>query len=451
MIRLKEIKINGIRGFKYLQDTEMNSTPHIIKLNEKHLFLYGENGTGKSSFCDALEWGFTGKLEESDYRRTDEKGLLINSFCPDNKIPYIEISYFENNKPKKFVREAKKGNMAFDHEDEAKACFIESTRIERFVISTMKSKWDRFSELLGFENLVTLDDKLKRLKKYTNDKCTAKQKAFDASADEILNLKKEISKLDKDLRIIFGDNWTSIIKNNDYINQNDEYIRLKELSSNIDKYIIEYGKLKDLNNIIIGIEAKLDEEKQKTPTSEISKIIEESFNYFQSIEDLRICPVCGNEIKFEDTSNRVMKLKASLDRILSCERDLNVQLDERKYKEQSLKELEITIRNLYKNIYDNEIDGVFSRVKFIEFMELKKDLIEHGKEQLGKINSKNRMIGDYLENTKILSKKESQLEEMRNDLEISDRLSRDISSFYELYSKKYSDIIKKRVGADLRS
>lgn len=445
MIRIKEIKINGIRGLKYLQDRENNPTPHIIKLNEKHLFLYGENGTGKSSFCDALEWGFTGKLEESDHRRTDEKGLLINSFCPKDKIPYIEISYSENNKSKKFVREYKKSNIVFDFENEAKACFIESSRIERFVISTTKSKWDRFSELLGFENLVTLDDRLKRLKNYTNEKHSAKRKTFDASKDEIMNLKDEIGKSEISLGIIFGNNWMNIIKDHDYINQNDEYIRLKEASLKIDEYLKTYNEFVDMDNIVIDCEVKLAEEKQKTPTSEISKMIEESFNYFQSIEDLKTCPVCGNEIKFNDIYNRLKEIKTSFDKILSCEKNLNVQMQERRYIERSLNDLEIMIRNLYNIIYGKEIDNAFSRVEFIEFLILMKDSTEHEKDQLGKINSQNKTIGDYLEKVKELSKKETQFEEIQKDLETSARLSRDVSSFCELYSKKYSDTIKKEL------
>jgi hypothetical protein len=37
MIRIKEININGIRGFNFLKDGDGNSLPHRIELNKGHL------------------------------------------------------------------------------------------------------------------------------------------------------------------------------------------------------------------------------------------------------------------------------------------------------------------------------------------------------------------------------------------------------------------------------
>src|SRR5687768_4729032 len=52
LIMIKSIVINSIRGIKELE----------LALNGKSLILLGENGTGKSSIVDALEFFFTGTI-----------------------------------------------------------------------------------------------------------------------------------------------------------------------------------------------------------------------------------------------------------------------------------------------------------------------------------------------------------------------------------------------------
>ena len=52
-MKIKNIEINAFRGI-----------PDILKLNLQgnSLLLYGENGTGKSSIVDAIEFFFTGQF-----------------------------------------------------------------------------------------------------------------------------------------------------------------------------------------------------------------------------------------------------------------------------------------------------------------------------------------------------------------------------------------------------
>jgi recombinational DNA repair ATPase RecF len=52
-MNVKSIKINAFRGIPQME----------MDLQGKNLLLQGENGTGKSSFIDAIEFFFTGKIE----------------------------------------------------------------------------------------------------------------------------------------------------------------------------------------------------------------------------------------------------------------------------------------------------------------------------------------------------------------------------------------------------
>lgn len=69
---IKEIKINNFRNYK---------GEICFNLNKKITILYGDNGFGKSSFFDAIEWGLTGvinRFEQNDNDNEFENIDLIN-------------------------------------------------------------------------------------------------------------------------------------------------------------------------------------------------------------------------------------------------------------------------------------------------------------------------------------------------------------------------------------
>jgi DNA repair exonuclease SbcCD ATPase subunit len=444
MIRLKEIRVNGIRGFKYLQDEEENPLPHLIKLDKKHLFLYGENGTGKSSFCDAIEWGLTGSLVESENRRINDKGFLINKFCPAQKTPFVEISYIEKGITKKFRRDVKSKKTPFDFEDEAQACMIESSRIEHFVIDTKNSKWERFSALLGFENLIDFENKLSRLRNHAIKKHDEIRERFKKDENELKDLSAEVVDLERIFSNEF-ENWLDSIKDHEESNQNRLYIDIKDIAAKITEYIDTSDKLTEISVNVNQIKIELNGERQKSSTSEISKIIEATSNYFEVIEGLEVCPVCGSAIRFEETYARVKALKASLAKVISMGEDLTVHKKNMEFTQLNLDRYEKEIKDLYEKIYGEKINKDLSKEQFMAFLESRREAIECEKSRLEKINSLNKRIMNYREKKRILLEKECSLEGLKRDLLISERISGDISSFGELYLKKYSNAIRKEL------
>src|SRR5690554_2365914 len=82
--KIKSISITGIRGIK---DTIS------LPLNEKSVLLYGDNGTGKSSISDAIEWFYTDKVSHLSGSEIDLKDALRNSYQKDTDTSSITISY----------------------------------------------------------------------------------------------------------------------------------------------------------------------------------------------------------------------------------------------------------------------------------------------------------------------------------------------------------------------
>jgi energy-coupling factor transporter ATP-binding protein EcfA2 len=446
MITIKEIKINGIRGFNFLKDENENSLPHKIELNKKHLFLYGENGTGKSSFCDSIEWCLTGENEESSIRKIkNNKDFLMNKSCSSGDNPFVEILFEKNGEDYAFKRELKGKKSAFDFEDEAHCCIIEASRIENFVIDTKSSLWQRFSSLLGFDALISFVDKISRLEREANRAYTDIKKRYEEKNREIQQKKDILSQLEVKFSEEFGDYWPEIVNREDDQNDTTIYSLFKELDNNIKKYTDTYKSYLQFNEDILEKEKLLKIEKQKTTTFEISKIIQEANKYFEMIDKIDECPLCGNKIDFEYVRNNIKYLNESLYRVQSLESQIAQITKDKEFCDINLKSSRESIEVIYKSIYKTELDATISEDLFCRIIIKKFKDIESDLEKISKISQSKKQIMIYQERKKILMEDELFLKNFERDLNIKEKLFIDIQSFKKLYNIKYSELIKKEL------
>lgn len=99
-IKLKSIEIEAFRVYKDKQTFNFECLPgHIANL----IVLYAPNGFGKTSFFDAVEWGFTGKIsrisENSNVRKIaeEEKGNILKNTESKNEFGRVKIIGEEDN------------------------------------------------------------------------------------------------------------------------------------------------------------------------------------------------------------------------------------------------------------------------------------------------------------------------------------------------------------------
>jgi recombinational DNA repair ATPase RecF len=110
--RLRSMTLGPFRGFR---------RPEPFDLQKRVVLLYGPNGSGKTSFCEGLEFGLLGSVEEAGTRRIDERSYLTNYHAGSFDPPTI---------------------LAVDHRgrevsvapnlDTFRFCFIEKNRIDAF-------------------------------------------------------------------------------------------------------------------------------------------------------------------------------------------------------------------------------------------------------------------------------------------------------------------------------
>lgn len=154
--KVNEIKLKGIRGAK---DTLK------LPLNGKSVLLYGDNGTGKSSISDALEWFFTDKVEHLSSLEIDLKEALRNAKIDASETSEVTLS-FTNNKvdaTRSIYYKKEKLVTEFNNTSEDFTKFYTDTKNENlilrfknltnFVDNTKTEKLKYLSEIIGFSEV----------------------------------------------------------------------------------------------------------------------------------------------------------------------------------------------------------------------------------------------------------------------------------------------------------
>ncbi len=110
--RLRSMTIGPFRGFR---------TPEPFDLQKRVILFYGPNGSGKTSFCEGLEYGLLGSVEEAESKRIDGRTYLANLHARTFAPPALRATDHQNRE------------MAVAaNPDTFRFCFIEKNRIDAF-------------------------------------------------------------------------------------------------------------------------------------------------------------------------------------------------------------------------------------------------------------------------------------------------------------------------------
>ena len=113
VIQLKSLSVGPFRGFAKLE---------IFDLASQLVLMYGPNGTGKSSFCEALEYSLLGNVTEAESKRFQ------------NQQDYLKNAHTKSFTPPILIGEDNQGNDIPVSANEAlyRFCFVEKNRIDNF-------------------------------------------------------------------------------------------------------------------------------------------------------------------------------------------------------------------------------------------------------------------------------------------------------------------------------
>lgn len=134
VVRLTKVEVEHFRGF---------SEKHTFEFKKPYTFVYGPNGTGKSSLCEALEYGLLGSIHEADSKRIPVSDYIRNATSRKSSQPVL---YGDTAKEKGVAVKADPRSFEF--------CFIEKNRIDGFArvaANTPAAQQARLAVLFGLE------------------------------------------------------------------------------------------------------------------------------------------------------------------------------------------------------------------------------------------------------------------------------------------------------------
>lgn len=133
--QLKRLSVGPFRGFAKQEDFDLSS---------QLVLIYGPNGTGKSSFCEALEYGLLDNVAEAESRRFR------------NQRDYLKNAHTKSFTPPVLFGGDNQGNVIpiSANEDLFRFCFVEKNRIDNFsriAAQTPAKQTELISTLFGLD------------------------------------------------------------------------------------------------------------------------------------------------------------------------------------------------------------------------------------------------------------------------------------------------------------
>lgn len=133
--RVQKLVVGPFRGFMRRETFDLGRAITLV---------YGANGTGKSSFCEALEWALLGRINEAQAKRIDQRQYCNNARLNRHVSPELEV-IDEKGIPVPFRPD----------EDIFQFCFVEKNRIDGFARIAARTPADQrqlIATLFGVED-----------------------------------------------------------------------------------------------------------------------------------------------------------------------------------------------------------------------------------------------------------------------------------------------------------
>lgn len=337
-VKLKKLIVKGFRGSR--KEIWLD-----FELSNKNLVLFGNNGDGKSSFSDAIEWFSTDKI---DYLQREGCGRedYFNWYMPLEDDATVEIN-FNNDILDSLKTLKRRGGFSFSNNSNDFKEYIKNSlkdsyilrhhTMREFIDKTKKDKLERVEEIIGFGivkecrdallktlNSLKDDDSLKRLQGQINERKIDLINVIgkgDFEETDIFNYADQLAKqCDSALSINSDSNFKLVCetleKKVKASNKGKELSMLDGISKNVSKLLEIRDILQKTSNILIS-HNNLAKQQETIKASAIEKLYKAAI---EAIENKLVksgeCPVCkkptDTELLLKSLNDEIEEIKKVL-------------------------------------------------------------------------------------------------------------------------------------------
>jgi len=338
MLRLKQLKIKNCRGIR--------DGPNLV-FETGGMLLCGDNGTGKSSYIDALEKLLTEKCSSLDSGTQGLSWKKHGTHIKHKGNPEIEL----------IITDEKIDYIISDKQDPDKypknvVAFLDSARIHPFILHRKTlldfvdaKPGDRYKAIEGFLQLDEFKGFEENLKELLAD-CTAKYNDADSRKDENvralqlrLGLSLEspvdaetcISKVNQQLISLGIPSMKSLGDIPDRVKKAEENLAPLKHDENLQKWTNSRTIIGEVqkNEVVDTAGQNYSESRSKLLTKQTgiedhfyAEILEKGLKWIQEDKLVR-CPLCDGAIKAEDVARYVEKRILENNEIITLTNDQN--------------------------------------------------------------------------------------------------------------------------------
>jgi DNA sulfur modification protein DndD len=315
--KLMSLSVGPFRGF---------ARTELFDLSSRLVLIYGPNGTGKSSFCEALEYGLLGNVAEAENKRfRDQREYLKNAYVNKFSAPNIfglnvqgeESPLVANEKLYRF-------------------CFVEKNRIDNFsriAAQAPAKQTELISTLFGLESFnefvhkftTEIDTRYIDLTGVKSTLLAQKSKALEGSKQQITTASAQLQKLGKEEQVL--------------ANQYRD-------GCNYSQMVIEVNGDGKTLGLIKRIESEIQQPLATKSALTATELEDIGQNIFKGVTDLNAkrqeLANASQQVSFKNLYDAVVKVQpTSLDNCPACKTPLNqVAINPFEHAEEELKKLQ---------------------------------------------------------------------------------------------------------------
>ena len=371
VVKIKTINIHAFRGIPDLE----------LQLDGKNLLLRGENGTGKSSIVEAIEFFFTGKIFHLEGTRglsLQRHGPHVNFEANDVNVELIfnpgsvslnrtfESSSLPPEQFKDYFQITQKG-----------AFILRRSQILTFIMSNPADRFRAIGSIIGIEPLDAIELEMMRVRDNLKGEIDSKEDKIDGLTSDLSTIiGKDITKVEDVLPALnemLQEADLPLIKSLEDVDKHaEEMLKTVKKAESIDRIgvfneVLEttktelialevIGELNDFNNKV----KHLLQEDIRLDLS-VADLLESGRKVIEE-EEMDICPLCEHKI---DRG----RLLAKIDNRLETLRNLSEKASE-------IRTMYVPLKNKLNQIAD-KVDAIISKIEsFPELADEKSKLIE---------------------------------------------------------------------------
>jgi|Deesub1362A_J573_1020465.scaffolds.fasta_scaffold02181_6 DNA repair exonuclease SbcCD ATPase subunit len=382
-VKIKKIYIHAFRGIPDLE----------LELEGKSLLLRGENGTGKSSIVDAIEFFFTGRVSHLEGVRglsLQRHGPHVNFSQDDVNIEItfdpgkVSLSRTFDTVPsppeqlEKYFQITQKGTF-----------ILRRSQILEFIMSQPAERFRAIGSIIGIESLDNTELGIKGLRDELKVKVESRQRQKeelfqDLSSiigETILEVQEILPALNRKLQEYNLPSITSLEEADKYteemfktlkikVNSSDRARILKEISDMTKVSFIPEEIIDELNNLNEKVVSLL-QDRAKAELSLVDML--ETGKRVIERERMDICPLCEQKIDRE-------KLLARIRQRLNTVRALSDEASE-------IRQISVSVTDNLKVLVDR-LDSIISKIDQFEELSKEKEIIQESIDFLTKFIDK---------------------------------------------------------------